>query len=367
MNDERVIALLKESVQAVPDVPSRVSSVRSLASRQRTFARLQAVGAVASVVLVVAGITAVTRAGGREVVPATRMTAAFARARSVAFDLRATVEGGIGAETRLTGVATRDGDVAVSGDARTVLGQEEAQRYAFRVVGGVGYRTLLHDEHAPTGRLWVRVPDRPLATAGDVRTLVAIAAPAFRHARLVGEGVEGGVHVRRYEAPARDGHPPSSMSLDDEGRPRSLSFVVFADAPELRRYEVFLRVTLTLTAYDEPVAVDAPEPGVTTDVANVTLVPPDLVERTRNGLFDCFRDSRVPDQASLDVCLRSYASARGDGIACAGRVDAPGAFLWTCTDGVQGAGGDSDKRSKEPFTPTFPPVPLTRDIVERGG
>lgn len=271
-DDERVVALLKESVPAVPDVPGRVDAVRRLAGRQRTFAQVQVLGAAASMVLVVAAVAAFVRPGGTDEVRAVRdparvMRTALERAGSYRFEVTTAVEQeGKPAEVdTMRGAATADDSVYVIESAP----REGRAEYRVRVVGGYAYRSPAPGEVLPPGKRWVRMPasewNERVSDFGKGRDGEE---PEYRFVRST---TLDGVGVAEYEALTGPGQGMTSTSritvaLDAKGRTRRM--VVVSEAAPLR-----ITMTITYSGFGEPVHVEPPPADEVVDLALVTRVP----------------------------------------------------------------------------------------------
>lgn len=272
-DDERVVALLKESVPEVPDVPGRVDAVRRLAARQRTYTQVQVLGAAASVVLVVAAVAAFVRPGGTDEVRAVRdpgrvMRTAMDRAGSYRFEFTTVVEQeGKPAEVDTSrGASTADDSVYVIESGP----REGRPEYRVRVVGGYAYRSPEQGEVLPPGKRWVRMPasewNERVSDFGKGREGEEL------EYRFVRSTTVDGVAVAEYEAltaPEPDMTSASriTVALDAKGRVRRMVVVSEAAAP--------LRVTMTITysGFGEPVTVEPPPANEVVDIDDVERVP----------------------------------------------------------------------------------------------
>jgi len=231
-DDERVVALLKDAVPDVPDSPGRVDAVRRLAARQKAFVPVQALGAAASVVLLLAAVAAVARPPSRQVRPVADPLGAMASAvrehPSGRFALRASTDSGKPGgvfELEAVGAFTQDGDVQVD-----PVSPGSTSTPSVRVVDGVAYRSLMPGESAPPGTRWVRLSAVP-PTAGafvDVRTV----SEHLRGVRFVRRSVVRCVDVVEYAA-TRDYvfFDPAyllglTFALDADGLPRRVATAI---------------------------------------------------------------------------------------------------------------------------------------------
>lgn len=331
MNDERVIALLKESVPDVPDVPSRVASVRSIASRQRTYARLQALGAAASVVLVVAGITVVTRGGASERVrpvgnPVARMALALSRQESVSFETRVRRNG----REASTHGSVRGRALVSYGGLLTPLFEVEPQS-EYRLVGGRGYQAIMPGEPAPPGVRW-----KSMRITGDTDDdPFAFAADALRKGlsgvRYTAQGEVRGVPVARYTAHLRVGGDTRAatltFALDDDGLPRQvavdgpLSMFGGPDATPIH-------MEVDLFGYGQVAPIVAPRPDEVIDPEALMRWIADHPSTSSGG---CSVKNGEPTQADADACAEHEQGKRAPGVTCQGTVD--GSMIVVCSDG----------------------------------
>jgi hypothetical protein len=332
VNDERVIALLKESVPVVPDVPSRVSSVRSLASRQRTYARLQALGAAASVVLVVAGITAVARAGGGDRVrpvgnPVARMAFAFSRQESVSFETRVTANG----HHASTHGSVRGHDLVSYGGLLTPLSEVEPET-EYRIVGGKGYQSILPGDPAPPGVSW-----KSMTITGETGAdPFAFAAEALRKGlsgvRYSAQGEVRGVPVARYTAYLRvggDAHAATlTFALDGDGLPRQVA----VDGPE----SIFggdradrIHMEVDLFGYGHVAPIVAPRPQ---EVIDPEALGHWIADHPATSPGGCSIENGVPTQADADACAAYEQGRRPAGVTCRGILDGSTIDV-ECSDG----------------------------------
>jgi hypothetical protein len=335
-DDERVVALLKDSVPEVPDSPARVDAVRRLAARQKAFVPIQALGAAASVVLVLAGVTAVARPGtaSRELRPAADPVAALANGvrqrQSARFEMRVHVENGLIAptDTVLTGAFTKDGDALVDPSTSGTLSTQE-----MRVVAGVTYRALMPGESAPPGKRWVRMSRS--TDGGPVVDLWTV-PEHLRDARYVGRAVVRGVEVLEYEAtadtsviPGVDSVARMTFALDADGLPRRLASTVEGGGSRVS-------FSMELFDYGARVVVTAPPSSEVVDEAQVNsgVQMKDGVQVTAFPEV-CATDAGA--ESALTACLRAYESLMaGTHVTCTHTWRSREAYTYRCTDGKSG-------------------------------
>ena len=323
-DDERVVALLKETVPAVPDVPGRVDAVRRLAARQRTFVQVQVLGAAASVVLLVAAVAVLVRPGGTQELrvvadPARVARDAFFRRTSVYFESVARTPGDPSApEVRIAGAYRIDGTLYYSGPA----GDGPGQRY----VDGVLYRGAEVGEELPPGKTWVRergVPPKP-ADEGDARILRAMG-----EARFVRFTEVRGVRVAEYvtaplSLPEQAGATVTvTFAIDRDGLPRRLAL-----RAEVEGGTVVMDVATELFGYDESLTVEHPPASQVVDLADVKRVPEGPGARTE--LWAC--TSNVTRTAFVQ-CVEAY--ERRAGTRCTYAYESREEHSYRCEDGTE--------------------------------
>jgi hypothetical protein len=356
--DEQVVSLLKEAVPAVPDAPARVEAVRRLAARQRSFVGVQVVGAAASVVLILAAVAAVARPPGaaRELRPVAdpvrTMTAAVLDARSARWELTSRVtlpNGPEEATTSAHGVFHVDGRFEASGTDPFFMGGASGQASSeVRSVGGQTYRTAEEDDEAPPGKRWVRTSE-PGFTGDALRDFLERFPEATSDVRYTGSGSVRGEPVALYEATVRGdvldlngARFAATFALDEEGRPRRLSFVMATPGSDNR-----VEFTLELYDFGTDVDVQAPPEDEVVDeddlydlgglvgrpTAEATLsatLPPGAVAQP--ALQSCLRSAG--DRAAFAACLRSYEQLTGT--RCPYEWASRTQWHYRCSDGIAG-------------------------------
>ncbi len=249
-DDERVIALLRESVPAVPEVPSRVASVRRIASRQRTAAALRVVTSAASLLLVAAALVRVSHVGEVEPVgdPFPRMMEHFGSG-TVRIERRADPVAGRQSPPTLWELRLDRSQLRVVRDH----GATES-----RVFGGHTATVMddvLFTRDTASTPLWVRHTAYRWRETTVVDRL-AEDAPGWVDVAYVGQGRVRGVRVAEYTArPPRDspGHlwVTFRIAVDSEGRLR-----LFAETlgdGHTTTYEFF--------DWGKPLTIEAPHEG----------------------------------------------------------------------------------------------------------
>jgi hypothetical protein len=221
-DEDRVIALLRDAVPAVPDGPDRLTAIRVRAGRQRAALWTQSIGAMASVLLVVGVAAAVAGPGdGGSVRPVDRPLAALedalAHEKSVRFEasvspvgeIRTTAGDSLDAtelshtlSSHATGAATSDGDLQIDGDLSIaiLLGEPDAlDDMHLRIVDGTFYRSALPFDNAPKTATWVREAGETvdIGTADLLRGLRMVAAVA-EDVRYVKNATVRGTAVAEY-------------------------------------------------------------------------------------------------------------------------------------------------------------------------
>ena len=324
-DDERVVALLKESVPAVPDVPARVDAVRRLAKRQRSFAQVQALGAAASVVLVLAGVTAFVRPGGTSVVgptkdPVRAMTAAFEDRKSARIEMTMKIAG---STYRMTGVFDVDG----SGEMRGNLSGDGSET-VIRIVDGVTYRTARRGETLPPGKKWVRQPVGELVTPSDLVDLTRNLKGTLRDVTFLRSTEVRGVPVAEYTV--NRGEPfdvqgtaiRMTFAIDDDGLPRRMTTTIEDGGP----------TTVTADFYDYGVRVDVTAPPASEVVDEIDVLDPPAGPGAPTVLWACAQGAPTKDH--LDACARAYERSVKGGVTCTTTYVSPEEWSYRCTDGV---------------------------------
>ena len=359
-DDERVVALLKESVPAAPDAPGRVDAVRRLAARQRSFVQYQVLGAAASIVLVLAAVTAVAKPGGGSAVapvadPGRRMATALGEERTARFELRTTVKGETGkpVEARAYGVVRfADGALELRGSAPTFLGQEGEPDDPDALMGisidGAAYRPAKPEDELPPGKKWVRTGSLPSWRAADFRRFLGFLPGSLSDVRHTGDGELRGVRVAHYSAKtsgafleAEGRSVDVTFSVDEQGRPRRFAGTIGTEGVKEER-----AVTMSLELYDYGVPVDVTAPPVE-EIADesesegegegevVELQPPTADPQSPEGRRLATCAAEAASQAALTTCLEQYERAVR-GVECDGRfVPARQSEYW-CSDGTFG-------------------------------
>lgn len=252
-DDDHVIALLRETVPAVPEAPDRMAAVRARAGRQRAMLWTQTLGAVASVLLVVGVAAAVTTPGGSgDLSPTSEPIEALIDAlrdeSSVRFeatmrladydiDVPGATDEQIRAamESKVTGAATRDGDVELEGDLSffnmAMLGAHSNERseMRFRYVDGAMYRSPMAFDDMPPGKKWVlEESEEAPVEFRQLEKQLRLADAILQDVRYVGRSTSRGTRVAEYEAtiPARYANGEAitlRFALDGQHRLRSLA------------------------------------------------------------------------------------------------------------------------------------------------
>jgi hypothetical protein len=389
-DDERVIALLKDAVPAVPDAPDRVASIRAVAGRQRSARWTQSLAAAAAVLLVVGLSSTLARGGPGDVRPADdpigSMVTALQRQTSVAFDASMTQNGsvpfpassGVDPATALAGHAS--GAVAKNGEAdievtlpSLLFGTTGSLH--FLLTGGTSFRSVGPHDGAPAGAKWVRSPGVP-DFAEALRSLPMITSLA-RDARYVRAGSVRGTPTAVYTVTVGKAvlHSATDLvvlvELDSDALPRRITVdlpiaTFFGDAGEelpdrsgdaalrdaLRRATVHVEVDLF--GYGRPVHVTAPPANeVTTDDAVASGL--DAKRTAASDAFDACMAHGTESQRLLDTCLREREAV--DGHACTGTFESAGVYSFTCEDGTTAEYGASTGRGIPLRGSPPPPTP----------
>ena len=260
-DEDEVVALLRDAVPPPPEAAAdRVAAVKHRAGRQRATLWTQALGAVASVLLVVGVAAAVSGPDGPRRIepvdePLKALATALANERSVRIEATMRLVGkpermssaGLSAEqlaqvvdSHLTGAATRDGDLTVSGDASFVktwgfgydpdsrLGQDLDYEVDFEVVDGVTYSSGLVGETLPQGKTWVSRKGDDLPDIADLVRALNVVSLAAEDVDYVREYDIANEPVAEYKMviPAKlTGSIPVEVkfALDAENRPRRVT------------------------------------------------------------------------------------------------------------------------------------------------
>lgn len=343
-DDERVISLLKDSVPAPPEAPARVDAVRRLASRQRSYAAVQALGAVASIVLVVGAAAAIARPGspGGDAVrpvgdPVATMTAAFATGGSARFEMTMRVEAPDPVETVATGVVRSDGDLEL------VLGApgDGVPPVSIKVVDGVSYRSVRPSDRAPAGKRWVRMAALPAETTLDPKKQMAELRRYVRDVRYTGAGEVRGTRVALYAGRMAGveslggADADFTFALDDEGRLRRMTMsgkepasAGGASGRFVMTYELFDYGAVTVTAPPAAEVVDEPALRDSAGAAQT--------EEARELATQCM--SRATSQSSVDGCESLYESMVQHDVECVGSYGRDGTWTFRCSDGYATSG-----------------------------
>lgn len=241
-DDERVIALLKESVPAVPEVPTRVDSVRRIAARQRTAAVVRGVAAAASLLVVAVSLVLLRPGAASEVKPVRDPIPTMVRHfRSGTVRVEASM--GRPEDLRRIRAAYRlDGSRM----------QEFRNGTETRIVDRTVYERA---EDAAPGTPWTRYTSRAPRPQPSLVASLEEWMPYVSDVRYAGQGKSRGVRVAEYTATMASeivGMPDSPLSVrfgvDSKGR--------------LRRFEARFTdgygYSFELYDWGKPVDVEAP-------------------------------------------------------------------------------------------------------------
>lgn len=288
-DEDQVIALLRDSVPAAPDDPDRLGAVRHRAGRQRARIWTQSLGAVASVLLVVGLAAAVDTGGGREIGPTsdplTALTDAFGREDSVRFEATLTQIAGSrpgmpSIDSRMSGAATRDGDLRFEGDLAFMGGlggygdDDESYAMKFVILDGVQYRSAMKYDGVPPGKKWVSSGTSEEADGvEDLDRILRIAKAFATDVRFVRETEVRGEPVAEYRltipaAITRSVAVDVTFALDAENRLRRVESEIpywklltagedGLDMPQ-GMMDMVVRVELNLFGYGDDVGIEAP-------------------------------------------------------------------------------------------------------------
>lgn len=356
-DDERVIALLHDTVPAVPDLPDRIVAIRHRAGRQRARMWSQTLGGTVAVLVVVGGTAALANGGkpcGIHPVqdPLRVATDAFVAQRSVRFELTTHVVGGLPAgadlitksDSDLVGAATRDGEVQLDGTFGffgLLSGNAETSGDAhLRVVDGVTYQRGFTYQPAPPATPWIRMEGHSETSIAEITTALRVATAVVDHVTYTGTVEVRGASAASYRAtiPARYTHGAAvdaTFALDDEGRPVRLDaeFPLSAFESELPAESAGIRVHVRLELWDygTPVTIEAP--------------PADQVV-TEAALNQLFEERHAAAQHALDLCI---AKANSDGRLTTAEHQA-------CFDAYEQAGGDASVQYATPTEVQLTPI-----------
>jgi hypothetical protein len=328
-DDDRVIALLRDAVPAVPDAPDRVSAVRHRARRQRAAIRTQVIGAVASVLLVVGLASAVAKPGGDRVEPTANplpgMAEAYARKGSVSFRVTSVPVGTPDPLGDLTVAQVRDlltsdatGSVARNGDGLLVgdmsaagyflMGEDPGFRTELRFVGGTMYRPVRDDGENTPRRQWVAMEDASLHP-GRLLALLRAAGASARDVTYVRQGSSRGVPVAEYTATIPGGvlgtaPVAATFDVDADGLPRrveadlDLASVFAAGDEELPLPVTPMRVhvEVEMFGYGEDVRVEAPPARVINEAEAAKDEANERVETVEERYEECPLSGAGPDK-----------------------------------------------------------------------
>lgn len=413
-DEERVVALLRDSVPAVPDVADRLAAVRARARRQRAQAWTQVLGATVAVLLLVGAASALGRPGGGERVrplanPIEAMGEALLAQRSVSFEARTELVGDPPAQlggvalpaghvaavmsSRVTGAATAGGDLTLDGDAsilRTMFlfegavgGLDATYDMRVRIVGGRTYRSPDDHEQLTPGKRWVAEPSTDGADVTALRPLVRMLRGVAEDVEYTGQGTVRGTPVAEYRLTIpRDVTGSTDVvvrfALDEENRPRRiwtelswLDVFVLGDvaddgpAGRPRTGELTVRLEVELFGYGEDVRVTPPPAS--------EVVEMDDVEYGGGGfggldgpLADCLREAG-DDAHEQGECFEEHGVAPGDPQPTPSCSADPDGGM-TCTFGGYAGGqppappqpspsGHTEWQSAEPAYPPVAPSP----------
>lgn len=304
-DDDRVIALLRESVPPPPDTaPDRITAIRQRAGSQRTAVWTQTLGVAASLVLVLGFAAVATGAGrGGPVEPTARpldaLMEAFGKQTSLRFEARLRPVGDIDTTgsslsqaqiaalitSEATGAATKDGDVQVDGDLSFLdsfgLGEGEQPKEAethWRLVGGVLYRSMPPDPQHP-GKAWLASPSVPAGEGGvQLDRALRVAAAVAEDVRYVRNTTVRDTPVAEYRltVPERYANGQAlhvTFALDAQDRLRRIAtefslLRLMAGGEELPPGgpgDMRVRVEVELFGYGDRVQVEAPPAGAVLD------------------------------------------------------------------------------------------------------
>ena len=296
-DDDTIVALLRDSVPAGPEVADRVGAIRVRAGRQRAALWTQALGAVASVLLIVGvaaamGTPAQTRTGPVAPVedPLAALRAASADARSVYVDARMEPVGQpslAGSEltpaqlrdmltSHVVGALSRDGDAWFKGDfsffnTSGMSGAGNELEMEFRLVDGESFQSVPQGLTVPAGKTWIRT-EGDSSDSGDVDRMLRMLAALAEDVRYVGQGAARGTPVAEYrmtlpKAVMKFGDVEVRFALDAESRLRrvwgEVSWLGVMEAlagerSETRQDPLTVRIEIDLYDWDRRVDVAAP-------------------------------------------------------------------------------------------------------------
>lgn len=330
-DDERVIALLHETVPEVPDAPHRLDMIRHKAGRQRATLWTQTLGAVTGVLVVVGMAAAVSVPSGGAVEPSSRpidaLTDAFTKADSVRFEATVKPVGDLTeaqaamaktVSANVTGAATKNGSVRVDGDVAFGMlfgrGNEDA---SIRIVDGAFYRSVSPYDFAPDGTRWVREDGDVQTTVGDLVRLLRLAEAFAEDVRYVGPTTVRGVSAAEYRlrAPIPDSGTSVEVTfaIDSQDRLRRVaSTFAYGDVlgqagfggphESAQDFNFDISAELLLFGYGDDVDIEAPPAAETMTSEQVYEAGSEEREAAMERYSDCMQ--AAGDSDDMQRCAK---------------------------------------------------------------
>jgi hypothetical protein len=396
-DEDAVVALLRESVPAVPDVPDRVALVRHKARSQRATLWTQGLGAVASVLLIVGVAAAVSTPGGRETVeptsePIRALSEAFTKEDSVRFEATMTPVGSYTGQAErfhealtahVTGAVTKDGEMAVEGDLSfafmfgDTVGDGESR---FRIVDGDFYRSPMKMDFAPKGIEWVQEEGESQVGLADLVRSLKVVDAVVEDVRYVGGATVRGVPVAEYRLTVPEKYLGDEVTvtfaLDGDDRLRRIaaefSYLAFmtqgqsAEEMPLGGNRLPVRVELLLHGYGDDVDIDKPPAARTMTAEQVEREGQDERQAAWAAFEDCVRRAGNEPTAA-EECAEELGYPAGMGSLLSGGVvnehcyaetEPDGTVTTTCSDSASTSGGwTSTGGTPPPPAETASPAP----------
>jgi hypothetical protein len=350
-DDERVIALLRESVPAAPEAADRLDAVRRKAGHQRTMVWTQTLGVAASVLLVLGFVTVATGASGRSgtVEPTSRpleaVATAFSKAESVRFEANMKPAPGLDAEgarmstaelarlltSRVTGAATKEGDLQIDGDLSFMMAfamgpgmddDAEAETH-WRFVDGKSYRSPGPHDDMPPGKKWIGEEGDSDTSPADLDRMLGLLRGIAEDVRFVRSTTVRGTPVGEYRLtiPERYAHQEIEVTfaLDSDDRLRRVAAEfswltlmtggegdVDNDLSPLRLPSNPMRVVveLELFDYDADISIKAPSPS--------EVVPAqEIYQHMEDELSRCLEQAQMDEKKSQECFEEAYGEGAG--------------------------------------------------------